>query len=281
MTERLEVDVNVATTGYFHAMKIPLVEGRYFNAGDGALARPVVIVNDSFARRYIGPAAVGQQLRDPEGTAFEIVGVVRTGKYRTLQEAVEPMVYFSLSQRTPEYMHLVVRAGAEREVLFPAISDNLSAIDRGVAIRRLVSFEEHLKEALTMERVLTTVVAACGLAALVLATIGVYGVIDDRVRRRTPEIGLRVALGASHSEIRRLVFSEGLTMTVAGALLGIAGAVLLAYLARAFVHGLPQVGIADLAVVPAALIVVVAGAVVLPTRRALRVSPTVALRADY
>jgi predicted permease len=280
LTETLEVDVNVATPGYFHAMRIPLVEGRLFDAGDRALTKPVAIVNDILALRYFGAAAVGRHLRDPDGLVFEIVGVVRSGKHRTLQEAPEPMVYFSLSQRSPEYMHLVVRASGEPERTMRAMRDGLRALDEGVTIARTFSFEHHVSDALKLDRVLTTVVAGCGLAALVLATIGVYGVIDDGVRRRTPEIGLRIALGASSAQILRLVFGEGLHLTVAGSIAGVCLAWLLASGARAFVHALPALDIISLAAAPLALMLVVLGAAALPTRRALRVSPTIALRAD-
>jgi predicted permease len=280
VTETLEVDVNVVTSGYFQALRIPLVGGRMFNAGDGALAKPVVIVNDVLARRYFGPAAVGRHLRDPEGTEFEIVGVVRSGKYRTLQQAPEPMMYFSLTQRTPEFLHLLVRTSREVALVLTAMHDGMRSIDSGVIIQRSFTLDQHVKEMLTLDRLLTTVVAACGLAALVLATIGVYGVIDDRVRRRTPEIGLRVALGASRSEIRNLVFREGLYLTLTGAAAGVAFTVLLFRIVRTFVHGLPAIGIGDLAVVPVALILVVTGAATIPMRRALKVSPTIALRCD-
>ena len=280
VTERMEVDVNVATTGYFDAMKIALVEGRFFDAGDGALAEPVVIVNDALARRFFGPAALGRRLRDPTGAEFAIVGVVRTAKYRTLQDAVEPMVYFPLSQRTPEYVHLVVRSGAERSMVAGALRTGLTSVDAAVDVRQIATLDQHLREVLSVERLLTTAVAASGLAALVLATIGVYGVMDDRVRRRTPEIGLRVALGANHAEIRQLVFREGLNLSAAGALGGVVCAALMARVARVFVDSLPMVGLANLSIVPAALILIVAVAAVLPMRRALRVSPTIALRAE-
>ena len=175
---------------------------------------------------------------------------------------------------------MVVRAEGQVELVNLAIRNSMIGRDSGVAIQRTFTFDQHLKEVLTLDRLLTTVVAACGLAALVLATIGVYGVIDDRVRRRTPEIRLSVALGASRSEIRRLVFGEGLQLTVTGAVAGIAATLLLFRVVRIFVHGLPAVSLADFAVVPVALILIVSGAATIPMRRALRVSPTIALRAE-
>ena len=287
LVEQLEVNVNVASGGYFQALRIPLIEGRVFTSADGALARPVIVVNDRLAERYFGPSAVGRSLQDADGIEYEIVGVVRSGKYRTLQEAPEPMVYFALSQRDQPYMHLVIRTADAAGPVAAALPGMLTAIDRGTDIfpmlRRRVAvttLAEHLEEALTLDRILTTVVAACGVAALALAMIGVYGVVADAVRRRTPEIGLRVALGAPSLRILQLVFSEGLPLAAAGSAAGIVAAVVLSRLLRSFVHEIPPVDLASLAVVPVALLLVVAGAAAVPLRRALRVSPTVALRAE-
>ena len=280
LLERLEVEINVASPGYFQTMRIPLIEGRLFNADDGALSKPVIVVNDMLARRYFGPDAVGYRLRDEEGTEYEIVGVVRSGKYRTLQEAPEPTVYFPLSQRLMTYMHLVVRARDSGQAAAVAIPGMLAGVDRGVNVTRITTFDEHLAEALTLDRILTTVVAGCGLAALALAMIGVYGVVGDAVRRRTREIGLRVALGAPSLRILQLVFSEGLPLAAAGSAAGVVAALLLSRIMRTFVRDIPPVDLVSLAVVPVALLLVVVGAAAVPVRRALRVSPTIALRAE-
>jgi putative ABC transport system permease protein len=280
VSERIDVEVNAATAGYFQALRVPLIEGRLFNADDGALSKPVIVVNDLLARRYFGPSAAGNRLRDASGTEFEVIGVVGSGRYRTLQEAPEPTVYFPLSQVHQAYMHLVVRTAESPDAVLAELPRLLTGIDEGVAIRLTTSFEDHLAQALTLDRILTTVVAACGIAALVLATMGVYGVVADAVRRRTPEIGLRVALGASAWRILRLVLSEGLPLTALGAAAGIAAALLLVRTLRLFVHAIPPIDLTALAIVPAALLLVVLGAGALPTRRALRVSPTIALKAD-
>jgi putative ABC transport system permease protein len=280
LTETIEVDVNVASGEYFNTMRIAVVEGRSFTAQDGALAKPVIVVNDILARRYFGSSAVGRRLTDEDGAAYEVVGVVRTGKYRTFQEAPEPMVYFSVTQRRAGWLHLVVRTGGDADRLLPVIKERLQSIDSGVDIRWVMTFDEHLAQALTLDRLTTTVVGVCGLGALMMATIGVYGVIGDGVRRRTPEIGLRVALGANTFQVVRLVFSEGLHLTMAGALSGVCAALILARIVRAFVHGLPPVDTVSLAIAPVALLLVVISAAALPTRRALRISPTIALRAD-
>ena len=280
VTERLEIEVNVASSGYFNALRIPIVEGRPFTAADTALSTPVVIVNDMLARRYFGSTAVGHKLLDSHGIAYEIVGVVKSGRYRTLQEAPESMVYFPLAQRDQEYMHLVVRTAQSAAPAVAALPALLRGVDPGLELKRATTFDGHLAEALTLDRILTTVVALCGVAALALATMGVYGVVGDAVRRRTPEIGLRVALGAPSSRILGLVFREGLPLTALGSAAGIGGAVILSRVLRMFVHAVPSVDLPSLAIVPVGLLLVVVGAAVVPLRRALRVSPTIALRAD-
>jgi predicted permease len=280
LKETVEVDVNVASSDYFRTMKIPVIEGRPFTADDTARAKPVVVVNDVLARRHVGERAVGAFLTDGEGVIHQIVGVVRSGKYRTFQEAPEPTVYFPVTQRDQGYMHLVVRTSRPAETILPAIKDVMVSIDEGVDVRLAVTLDEYLLQALTLDRLVTTIVATCGAVALFLATIGVYGVIADSVRRRTPEIGLRVALGANPLQVVRLVFSEGLYLTTAGAGVGVLGALVVARVTRAFVTTVPPVDTISLAVAPLALIVVVLGAAALPTRHALRISPTIALRAE-
>jgi ABC-type antimicrobial peptide transport system permease subunit len=204
---------------------------------------------------------------------------VGSGKYRAFQEAPGPMVYFALAQRRQDVMHLVVRTSGDARGMLPAVGERLASVDPSVE-PRLLTFRDHLQQALSLDRLTTTVVSACGLAALVLATMGVYGVIGDGVRRRTPEIGLRIALGAGPAQVLRLVFGEGLHLTLAGALIGLAAAVILSRVAGAWVHGLPPIDLAVVALVAVALAAVVTAAALLPARRALRVSPTVALRAD-
>jgi predicted permease len=280
ITERLDVDVNVASARYFHAMRIPVIEGRLFNAGDGALAPPVVLVNDVLARWHFGGSAVGRRLRTDEGSSVEIIGVVRTTRYRTFQEPPQPMVYFPLSQRHQGHMHLVARTASDADPVLAPIRERLLASDDGVTIIRTMTFDRYLTEALSIDRLTTTAVTGCGLAAIVLATIGLYGVIADAVRRRTPEIALRVALGARRLQILRLVVGEGLHLTMAGACTGIVAAVLGGRVAGAFVHAVPPIDTLSLALVPVPLAFVVVLAALLPMRRALEISPGLALRAD-
>jgi ABC-type lipoprotein release transport system permease subunit len=239
----------------------------------------VAIVNDVFAQRYLFPLAMGRRLIDAEGREVEVVGVVKSPRYRALQEAPEPTVYFPLSQqdyRGP--IHLIVRA-EDAEAMLEPLRAALESAGRP-QIFRMLTFNQHLSEALTLDRLATTLVSACALAALVLATIGMYGVVADAVRRRTPEIGLRIALGAGRLQVLRLVFGEGAHLAAGGVLVGIGASVLLQRIGATYVHAFPAVDAGGLAVVPLIVALVVGAAAALPARRALGIDPTVAFRAQ-
>ena len=279
VTEAVDVDVNFVSRSYFSVFRMPILEGRNFEPGDGPRSKPVVVVNEVLARRYFFPLAMGRQLVDSGGTELEIVGVVRSDRHRTLQQPPEPTVYFPLSQR--DYrgpLHLVVRTDSDPQVLLPSLEATLTSAGK-VQILRLTTLDDHLAESLALDRVATTLVAVCAVWALLLATAGVYNVVGDAVRRRTPEIGLRVALGADRPRILRLVLGEGVQLTAAGLLAGLGLALLLQRVARSYIYLLPLIDTAALVVVPAVLIAIVAAAVAVPARRALRVSATTALRA--
>jgi macrolide transport system ATP-binding/permease protein len=279
LIETADLDTNIVSAGYFRMMQVVIVEGRDFNETDGALAVPVVIVNDVLAKRYFGPSAVGHHLTDVDGTRRQIVGVVRSGKYRAFQEDPTPIVYFPLSQSDPVLLHVLAKTTAGAGPLLPQLRRELLRSGRA-SVLWTTTFDEHLAHALISDRAITTVVGACGLLALALSTIGVYGMVADMVRRRTQEIGLRVALGARTWNVVALVFREGLLLTAAGALAGSVGAVMLAGVVRSFVPAWPLPDTASVGSVALTLVVVVVAAATLPARRALRISPAIALHTE-
>ena len=279
VAESVDAEVVVASASYFSVLHLAVIEGRNFTFDDRPLSQPVAIVNDVFAQRYLFPLAMGRRLVDADGREVEVVGVVKSPRYRALQEAPEPTVYFPLSQqdyRGP--IHLIVRA-EDAEAMLAPLRAALEAAGRP-QIFRMLTFNQHLSEALTLDRLATTLVSACAVAALVLATIGMYGVVADAVRRRTPEIGLRIALGASRPQILRLVFGEGAHLAAGGVLVGIGASLLLQRIGATYVHAFPAVDAGGLAVVPLIVALVVGAAAALPARRALRIDPTVAFRAE-
>ena len=280
VTEAIDADVNFVSRSYFTVFRLPIIEGRNFEPDDGPRSKPVVVVNEVLARRYFFPLAMGQRLIDRSGTELEIIGVARSSRERALQQSPEPTVYFPVAQR--DYrgpLHFVVRT--ERDAAEQMLAPMRAALESAgsVQILRMTTFDDHLAEALALDRFATSLVGLCAVWAVLLATAGVYSVVGDAIRRRTPEIGLRIALGADPPRILRLVLGEGVQLTAAGLLAGLGLALLLQRVARSYIHLLPLIDTLALVLVPAALIAIVAAAVAGPARRALRVSATTALRA--
>lgn len=279
VTDTVELDTNVVSAGYFRAMTLPCVDGRLFDDGDHARSVPVVIVDEILARRYFGRTAVGRVLVDPQGQSVTVVGVVRSGVYRTLQQAPQPTVYYPVTQDYLWRGHFILRTTRDPEALRVGMQDVLA--QTGPAdVLKMSTLDAHLSDVLTVDRLTTTLVGLCGLIALAMSTIGVYGVMSDSVNRRTREIGLRVALGASGSRVARLVFMEAGRLAIAGVAFGITAAIIIGHMARSYVDGLPALDPLTLAAASGALAIVVPVAGILPLRRALRVSPNVALRAE-
>ena len=280
VADTLDFDTNAVSPGYFDALSLRCVEGRLFDGTDHALAEPVAIVDELLARRYLGATAAGRYLVDGQGTPRRIVGVARTGTYRTLQQGRHPTVYVPAAQ---DYLYrgfLIVRTFGEPSSALDAIRRVVAATGDGAAVLRMSTLEQHVSESLALDRLTTTLVAVCGLIALVMSTLGVYGTMADAVERRTKEIGLRAALGAGRFRIARLIVLDAFHPAVGGLLAGGAAALLLMRVARTFSAAVPSIDAMTLAGVAGALSAALAFAAVVPLRRALRVSPNIALRAQ-
>jgi putative ABC transport system permease protein len=287
VTDTVEIDTNVVSPGYFRALTLQCIEGRLFDERDSTLAPPVVVVDELLARRYFGASAAGRHLVDQRGTTVEIVGVVRSGRYRTLQQSPQPTVYYPSTQDYLWRGHLIIKTLRDPEGLLESIKSRVTSAGKGADILRdgsgtlqISTLSRHLSEVLSLDRMTTTLVGLCGLIALGMSSIGVYGVIADAVQRRTREIGLRIALGAGRTQVARLVLLEAVYLAAVGLLVGIGLAVALAYVARYFVHGMPTLHVSALAAAAGALALVIIVASLVPLRRALRVNPNIALRAE-
>jgi hypothetical protein len=279
VTDTLEFETNVVSPDYFRVLRLTCVEGRLFDERDQALAPPVAIVDELLARRYFGSIAVGRHLIGHRG-AVEIVGVVRTGAYRTLQQTPQPTVYFPAAQDYLFRGHLLVRTVADPVRMLEPIERAAADVGEGENILQVTTVERHVSESLTIDRLTTTLVGLCGLIALAMATIGVYGTMSDAVQRRTREIGLRVALGAGRFQVAKLILVEAVSLAGGGIVIGIVTAFVVSRLVDAFVTTVPAIDWRSLSGVTAALASAVAVAAVVPLRRALRVSPNIALRAE-
>ena len=269
----------VVDASYFETLGIDVLEGRTFDARDNRRGAPVAVVNALFAERYYTGHATGRRLTDSRGTALEVIGVVRTGAYRTVQETV-PMVFYPLEQAPRSAMSLVVRASGDPMALSAAVRAAVVAESADAAVFGIRSFEAHVSEALGGERVIASLVATCGGLALLLALVGVYGAVSYAVGMRTREIGLRVALGAAPSAIVRLVLGEGLGVLVMGLVVGVTGAAIVARLLQNMLFGVSAFDLSTFLAVAGSLTVATILAASLPARRALGVDPMVALRHD-
>lgn len=278
--EARELPINVVEAAYFHTLGIPLLEGRSFNAHDGPQDTPVAIVNDVLARRYFGGKAVGRTIRDSFDRDLQIVGVVAAGPPRDPHADAEPMVYYPLTQEPASRLTLVARAAHDPGSLVEVVRRQALEADRRVPVFRAGTLEGLLLEALTTDRLIATLVKTSAGIGLLLALIGVYGVIAFAVARRTREIGVRMALGATRRNVLRLVLAEGIAVTLAGIALGGLGALVAA---RGLAALLPGVGAADpvtFVLVPGVVLASALLAAWIPARRALALEPSVVLRQD-
>lgn len=272
---------NVVGLKYFSTMGISLLLGRDFAAQDNEKAPPVAIVNESFARRYFVEGNVlGQRLsfRGDNGPWSEIVGVVRDSKYRTLGENPRPSVYVPLAQNHETGMTLHVRTSGNPLNIAAQVRQEVQALDQNLAVTNLQPLSEVVAASLFAARMGAVLLAIFGLLALVLAAIGLYGVMSYAVSRRTHEIGIRMALGAGKGNVLNLVLKEGLTLVGAGVALGVVVAAAATRVLTSFLYGVNPLDAATFALIPVVLAAVALLASYLPARRAAKVDPMVALR---
>jgi len=275
--ESVELDVNFASAEYFPAMRMPILDGRFYTNQDDLDGTDAGVVNETLAQRYFADRAVGHVLTDTAGHRVRIVGVVRTRSYRALEGAPQPMVYYPMTRDSARVFYAVVRSHSGAQSVE---RDVFRELDQAGKTRSLevYSFETHLSRALATDRLTGLLIAACGSVALALALVGVYGVMADTVRRRTREIGLRIALGARPLDIAQDVVGATLAHAFFGIAAGIGGAAIVARIARTFVFEVPPADPATLTITTAGLSAVIVLAVTPSALRALRVSPLTALR---
>jgi predicted permease len=275
-----DFNVNVVSPGFFDVLSLELVAGRVFDDGDTFRATPVVVVDELLARRHFGATAIGRHLVDARGTRLTIVGVVRSGRYRTLQQPPEPTVYYPATQDYLWRGYLIVRTSPDPALVLDDIRAAVNEAGRDAGVLRITTLEAHVAESLSIERLTTTLVFACGLIALSMSAMGVYGIMKDAVERRTREIGLRVALGARAPQVARLVLMEAAYPAASGLVIGGAVALAVARLASNLLSELPPIDFTWLAAAAAALAALIGLAAVGPVVHALRVDPNTVLRTE-
>jgi predicted permease len=282
--EDMNPRVNHISPGYFGTLKIPLYQGRDFTGQDALGAPKVAIVNEKFAQRYFGGrGALGRHIGmggDPgTKTDIEIVGVVRDTKYSRMNEELQRQVYFPYLQHDwAAQMTGYVRSPLGPEQMFPMIRAAVRKLDRNLPVYQMKTEEKQRDDSLAVERLSATLSSAFGVLATVLAAIGIYGVMAFLVGRRTREIGIRMALGASAGNVVWLVMREVLLLAGIGVLIGMPVALLVTGLLESQLYGIaphdPTIAIAA----TLGLVAVAALSGYLPARLATRVDPVTALR---
>jgi predicted permease len=278
------VNLTMVTPGYFETMGIPRVAGRDFG-GETASGPKTAVVNRAFAERLFGSEnPIGQQVTG-DGITYQIVGVVGNVKTNSLGEELTPVLYRSLQQNIgaePSLLGytLVVHTAGHPAAMGKAVRQQIYALDRSMAVFNEETMEEHVHSAFFLPRLAAMLFGVFGCIGLVLATVGLYGVMSYAVSRRTREIGIRMAMGAQPGAVERLVLGQGLVLTLIAVALGWPAAWMLSKLAASFLYGIHPHDALTFAVVPPFLAVIALMACWIPARRAASVEPMLALRTE-
>jgi putative ABC transport system permease protein len=280
--ESINGSFSTITGDYFRAFQIPLLAGRTFEIRDGPDAPKVVIINESAAKRYFGsPAgAIGKRLTIWRDEQFirEIVGVVGDTKTAALDAESGAQIYVPHAQDSGwNFMALVVRTASDPAAFAATLRREVQALDKDQPIYNVRTMDDVVANSLGTRRVSMQLFAVFAGAALLLAAIGIYGVMAYSVTQRTQEIGIRMALGAQKSDVLSLVIRQGMTLTIIGVVVGLLGAFALTRLIASLLFGVAATDPVTFVAIPLLLLFVALVACYLPARRAARLDPTIAL----
>jgi predicted permease len=274
------VNLNAVAPNFFVALKMPLLFGRAFTERDDVAAPRVAIVNRTFAKKIFGDESpLGRRFTVTAGE-FEIVGVCGDAKYANLREAVPPTVYIPALQHRDGNAHFAVRVAGDPSAIFPSLRAAVREIDPTLPVLNLRTQDEQLERNHAQERLFARLSGFFGALALVLACVGLYGLMSYQVLRRTGEIGLRMALGALPAHVLRMMLKESLALVCLGVILGLSGAWFGSRLVAGLLFGMSATDPSTYALVALQLVAVTLFAALVPARRAARIEPLAALRAE-
>lgn len=276
------INLDDVTPGHFNTLRIPLLNGRDFTDFDREKTAPVVIVNEAMAKLlWPGQEAVGKRVFIvTEPTPFEVVGVVGTTMLAQVGETPQPIAYFPMRQQYSPFATLIVRTTGNPESLLGAVRGQVQQIDKNLAFTNAQTVQQLLAQGLWPARMGAALLGLFGFLALILASVGIYGVLAYSVAQRTPEIGIRMAMGAQPSQVLRLVLRQGMSLAALGAALGLLVALPGARVASGLLYGVSATDPLTYAAITFLLMSVALLACYFPARRATRIDPLVALRFD-
>jgi putative ABC transport system permease protein len=275
------IDWRIVSPGYFAMMGIPLLRGRDLSDADGPQAARVTVVSQETARRFWGDDdPLGRTLkRTADGSTFTVVGVVGEVRSTTLNQE-NPCVYYPLAARVWPVMDVAVKTDGDPMALLPMVRRKVRDLDAELPLATVRTMDDWVRNSAAQPRLSASLVGAFAGAAVVIAALGIYGVLAFSVNRRTREIGVRIALGARASSVVRLVVREGMSMAALGIGFGVLGALGLGRAVASLVYGVTPADPATFVLVAAGLAAVSLASCWLPARRAARVDPLVALREE-
>jgi predicted permease len=279
--QELQVDLRTASTDYFRAMQISLIAGRFFSDNDRLDTPQVVIIDENFARRFWPHNdAVGKHLWFDPKKPITIVGIVAAVKQYGLDTDGKIATYFPLQQGLDRGTFLIARANSHEATLATAIVSEIHAVDPTVVVYGIRTMQDRLDDSLARQRFSSTMLGAFAAFALLLAAVGLYGVLSYLVTQSTRDIGILLALGARRENILTLVVRQGMQLTLIGIFAGLLGATALTRVIASLLFGVTTTDAATFLAVPAVLAVVAFTATVIPAWRASKVDPMVALREE-
>ncbi len=278
-----ELRHKAVTPGYFRAMETPVVAGRDLNEFDTASVQPVTLVNESLRKKYFhGENPIGKRIRFGRPTDKDpwvtIVGVVADQKQDGLDKAVLPEAYAPLAQETDNPLSFVMRTKGDPEALLAFAREQVHAVDKDLALTDVGTLQDEVHGSMKEERFRTSLLSGFAAVALLLAAIGIYGVLAYLVAQRSREIGIRMALGAQRGRVLEMVLRQGMQPVLFGACAGVAGALVVTRFIKRLLFGVETLDPGTYVLTVCALVAVAMCACYLPARRATRVDPMVALR---
>jgi predicted permease len=275
--------VNAVGNDYFHTMRIPMIAGRAFGPQDTASSVKVAVINEALAKkRFPNVNPIGKRFKadsDPKAEWVQIVGICADTRYAQLKEEPPPVFYMPYVQQTDVGgMTYQIRTHTSAAALVPSIQRIVQGLDPDLPLINVRTEREQIDATMQMERALATLTTGFGLMALMLASVGIYGIMAYTVSQRTNEIGIRLALGAERGQIRRMVLRESTWITAAGLVTGVAGALVLVRLVKSMLFGIAPYDPVTLGCAVTVMLGVALLASWIPARRAAGVEPMQALR---